>query len=81
MAKSAGQICGDIVFCICGPKGSLCCFVLSVWAVIMLVWFYTYTHTYTHKDLYVIVNCSVRSDDICTVHDSPIHSVFEHMSF
>jgi len=32
-----GDNIGKVVFCICGPKGSLCCTILSVWGVIMLV--------------------------------------------
>ena len=34
---SAGEVAGKVVFCICGPIGSLCCFVISLWGVIMLV--------------------------------------------
>lgn len=34
---SSGGIAGKIVFCLCGPIGSLCCFVFSIWGVIMLV--------------------------------------------
>ena len=37
MAKGAADVCGMITFCLCGPKGSLCCFVLSIWGSIMLV--------------------------------------------
>ena len=37
MAKGAADVCGLITFCMCGPKGSLCCFVLSIWGSIMLV--------------------------------------------
>ena len=37
MAKGAADVFGLITFCLCGPKGSLCCFVLSIWGCIMLV--------------------------------------------
>lgn len=33
----AGENVGKFCFCLCGPKGSLCCTVLSIWAVVMLV--------------------------------------------
>ena len=34
---SPGEVAGKVVFCLCGPKGSLCCFILSVWGTLMLV--------------------------------------------
>ena len=34
---SAGEVAGKVVFCLCGPIGSLCCFILSIWGVVMLV--------------------------------------------
>lgn len=33
----SGGAAGKCCFTLCGPKGSLCCFVLSLWGVIMLV--------------------------------------------
>ena len=35
--SSPGEMAGKVVFCLCGPKGSLCCFVLSLWGSLMLV--------------------------------------------
>ena len=37
--NSPGKVVGTGLFCLCGPIGSLCCFVLSTWGFIMLVSF------------------------------------------
>ena len=34
---SAKEVSQSVVFCLCGPVGSLCCFILSIWGVLMLV--------------------------------------------
>ena len=34
---SAGEVAGKVIFCLCGPVGSFCCFILSIWGIIMLV--------------------------------------------